>query len=119
MKRTLLFPLLALCLCLLFSACSAAAHTNDTAAPTPTDDGFISEAEAIAAAEQHFGIQNGSVDQQTGFLMGYRITQTPTTKMPVYKVALQWQVTVNGEVSHWSMLDTVEIDAIHGGIRIL
>ena len=119
MKRTLLFPLLALCLCLLFSACSAAAYTNDTAAPTPTDDGFISEAEAIAAAEQHFGIQSGSVDQQTGFLMGYRITQTPTTKMPVYKVALQWQVTVNGEVSHWSMLDTVEIDAIHGGIRIL
>ncbi|MBQ7088258.1 MAG: hypothetical protein IJN04_01250 [Clostridia bacterium] len=119
MKKPLGFSVVVLCLCLLLSACSAAAYDNPTPAPDAEDNGFISEEEAIAVAEQHFGIKNGSVDDKTGYPMAYRVTQSPTAELPIYKVALQWQVTVDGEASHWSTLDTVEIEAVHGGIRIL
>lgn len=122
MKKTVSFAAAILCMCLLLSACRAAAYSNNTPAPTPTTttnaNGFISEDEAIAVAEAHFGIQNGSTDDKTGYLIAYRVIQCPSAELPIYKVALQWQVKAEDESAHWSTLDTVEIEAVHGGVRV-
>ena len=100
------------------AGCGAAdTHTDDSPATTTTK-GLISEEEAIAIAEQHFGIKNGSRDDATGYLIAYRVLTAATKTNPVYHIGLQWLVEVEGEDSHWSMLDTVKIDAIQGGIQI-
>ena len=118
MKKMARIAALMLCLCLLLAGCGAAdTHTDDSPATTTTK-GLISEEEAIAIAEQHFGIKNGSRDDATGYLIAYRVLTAATKTNPVYHIGLQWLVEVEGEDSHWSMLDTVKIDAIQGGIQI-
>ena len=119
MKKMARIAALALCLCLLLAGCGAKAKgVDDTETPTTTAKGLISEEEAIAIAEQHFGIKNGSRDDKTGYLIAYRVLTAATEDNPVYHIGLQWLVEVEGVDSHWSMLDTVKIDAIHGGIQI-
>lgn len=119
MKKMARIVALALCLCLLLSGCGAKAKGfDDTQSATTTTKGLISEEEAIAIAEQHFGIKNGSRDDKTGYLIAYRVLTAATETNPVYHIGLQWLVEVEGEDSHWSMLDTVKIEAIHGGIQI-
>ena len=123
MKKMARLTALALCLCLLLAGCGAKAEgVDDTETPTTTTattaKGLISEEEAIAIAEQHFGIKNGSRDDATGYLIAYRVLTAATEDSPVYHIGLQWLVEVEGVDSHWSMLDTVKIEAIHGGIQI-
>jgi hypothetical protein len=120
MKKMACIAALALCLCLLLAGCGAKAEgVDDTETPTTTTaNGLISEEEAIAIAEQHFGIKNGSRDDKTGYLIAYRVLTAATEDSPVYHIGLQWLVEVEGVDSHWSMLDTVKIEAIHGGIQI-
>ena len=119
MKKMARIAALALCLCLLLAGCGAKAKgVDDTETPTTTAKGLISEEEAIAIAEQHFGIKNGSRDDKTGYLIAYRVLTAATETNPVYHIGLQWLVEVEGVDSHWSMLDTVKIEAIHGGIQI-
>ena len=114
MKKMLSLTALALCLCLLMAGCGAqAADGDDTAANASP---YISEEQALAAAEAHFGIKAGTEDAQTGFLISYMVMQGPTEELPRYKVAMRWLVEVNGTPSNWSTLDIVEIDAKTGAV---
>ena len=116
MKKWLSIALVAV-LCLALTACGAEEKPATTeSTPTTTASPYIREEQAIAAAEAHFGIQNGTVDEKTGYTMAYMVMQTPTADHPTYVVALRWLVKVNGVPSNWSTLDTVEIEAVHGGI---
>ena len=117
MKKIISLLALTLCFCLLLAGCGGKAGDGDNAATTTTR-GLISEEEAIAIAEQHFGIENGSHDEKTGYLIAYRVLVAATETNPVYHIGLQWLVEVEGEDSHWSMLDTVKIEAIHGGVQV-
>jgi predicted small secreted protein len=119
-KKIARLTALMLCLCLLLAGCGATEKDVDgtQSATTTTTKGLISEEEAIAIAEQHFGIKNGSRDDKTGYLIAYRVLTAATEDSPVYHIGLQWLVEVEGVDSHWSMLDTVKIEAIHGGIQI-
>ena len=120
MKKILALTALALCLCLLLAGCGAqAAGGGDTAATTTTAANaspYISEEQALAAAEAHFSIKAGTEDEQTGFLISYMVMQGPTEELPRYKVAMRWLVEVNGTPSNWSTLDIVEIDAKTGAV---
>lgn len=123
MKKMLHLTALALCLCLLLAGCGAQADTDGDTLPT---NGLISEAKAIEAAEQHFGIEDGAIDEKTGYRMAYRIFAAATEQSPVYRVGLQWYVedesNSTGEDenaiggAHWSTLDTVLIDAKTGEV---
>lgn len=123
MKKILTLTALTLSVCLLLVGCGVQAEADDTSVTTTTTTAnaspYISEEQAIAIAEQHFGIKSGTVDETTGYKMAYMVTQQPTEDHPLYVVALRWLVTVDGAPSNWSTLDTVEIEAVHGGIRIL
>ena len=111
MKKSIGLLAITLGLCLLLVGCGAGADITET-----PDAGFISEVEAIEIAEQHFGIENETRDEQTGYLISYAIEQTPTDEMPQYIVALQWLVEVDGQPSHQSRLDVVTIDAVSGNV---
>ena len=116
MKKWLSIALVAV-LCLSLTACTAKETPDVTESTTATTASpYITEEQAIATAEAHLGIQNGAVDEKTGFTMSYMVMQSPTEDNPIYVVALRWLVTVDGVPSNWSTLDTVEIDAVHGTI---
>ena len=117
MKKWLSIALVAV-LCLSLTACTAEKTPDVTESTTTTTASpYITEEQAIATAEAHLGIQNGAVDEKTGFTMSYMVMQSPTEDNPIYVVALRWLVTVDGVPANWSTLDTVEIDAVHGTIR--
>ena len=117
MKKWLSIALVAV-LCLSLTACGAKGTADVTeSATTTTASPYITEEQAITAAETHFGIQNGAVDDKTGFTMSYMVMQFPAEDKPIYVVALRWLVTVDGVPSNWSTLDTVEINAVDGTIR--
>ena len=118
MKKIVSLLALALCFCLLLAGCGGKAGDGDNTATTTTTRGLISEEEAIAIAEQHFGIENGSRDDKTGYLMSYRIVTPVTSGITTYRIALLWLVEVDGQASHWSTLDTVTIDAKTGAVLI-
>ena len=118
MKKWLSIALVAV-LCLSLTACTAeeTPDVTESTTTTTTASPYITEEQAITAAETHFGIQNGAVDEKTGFTMSYMVMQSPAEDKPVYVVALRWLVTVDGVPANWSTLDTVEIDAVRGTIR--
>ena len=117
MKKWLSIALVAM-LCLSLTACGAKETADVTESTTTTTASpYITEEQAITAAETHFGIQNGAVDEKTGFTMSYMVMQSPAEDKPVYVVALRWLVTVDGVPSNWSTLDTVEINAVDGTIH--
>ena len=124
MKKRLCFGLaaliLVLCATLLLGGCGdKEAPTEDTNKTTATTEpGFFDEQEALAIAAEYFGIEEGSRDPDTGYVMSYAIVRTPTKENPTYEVALQWLVEVDGTPSHQSRLDTVIIDAVYGGIQL-
>ena len=107
------------------AAASSAASTTSTAskpaAPSHTTQPtvspiFITEEDALGIAALHFGIEPGTIAPETGYVMSYRVLQSPTEDDPRYKVALQWLVMVDGQPSHQSVLDFVYIDAYHGQV---
>ena len=83
MKKWVSLLTLALCFCLMLGGCGAQADTNDT---TDNTNGFISEAQAITAAEQHFGIEDGAIDEKTGYQMSYRIFVSASEQSPTYQI---------------------------------
>lgn len=100
------------------------ADTTASAVPSETDEQikdasrYITEEEAIASAAAYFGIESGTVDDATGYVMSYRVVQTPTEEDPYYVVGLQWLVTLDGEPDHQSMLDRVSVDAVSGDVLL-
>ena len=108
--------------CLVLSGCSLLPDTSDdngeNSTPTTTTDAspFITEEQAIAVAAQYFGIEPGTVDNDTGFVMSYRSLYPLDEENPYYVIALQWLVTIDGEPSHQSMLDSVVVDAVTGEV---
>ncbi|MBQ8684270.1 MAG: hypothetical protein IJ518_07130 [Clostridia bacterium] len=115
--RLVMYMTLALAL-LLFSGCTLAlaGADSDPTSSDPTSASLISESEALEIAADHFGIEAGSYDEKTGYMMSYRVLQVATLDNPYYRVALQWMVEMDGNPSHQSMLDTVTIDALTGKV---
>ena len=118
MKRAVFAIVLMLCAVLLLGGCGDKTSPKDDEQTTTTTAGFFDEQEALAIAEEYFGIEAGSRDPDTGYLLSYVIVRTPTKENPTYEVALQWLVEVEGTPSHQSRLDTVTIDAVYGGIQL-
>ena len=81
-----------------------------------TASGIISEERAMEIASDHWGIQTGDIDPDTGYT--FRIeslgqSQTPDAKA-VYEIALRWLV----DDSHYSTLETVWVDMLTGEVII-
>ena len=117
MRKATFLLIFALCAILLLSGCGDKTAPKDEE-KTTTTAGFFDEQEALAIAEEYFGIEEGSRDPDTGYVLSYAILRTPTEENPTYEVALQWLVEVDGTPSHQSRLDTVIIDAVYGGIQL-
>ena len=115
--RTAMYVTLALVV-LLFSGCGSvlAGVDGDPASSDPASVRLISESEALEIAADHFGIEAGSRDTATGYVMSYQVQQAATLDNPYSRVALQWMVELDGNPSHQSVLDTVTIDAISGKV---
>ena len=83
----------------------------------PTKAKFISQDEALAKAADHWGIRPGERDPDTGYLFTLMAAETPTNDRPTYLVRLCWLVEAEGEPSHYSTVDTVQIDAVTGAVQ--
>lgn len=90
--------------------------TATTTTVTTTTPVFITEEQAVAIAEQHWGIHNGDVAPETGFMMTISPLELPTADNPIYHIALRWLVEVDGQASHFSMVDSIRIDAVSGEV---
>ena len=118
------FSVLLALLCLLTAGCSLLPDTSDgssadggaTTTTTTATSAFISEARAVEIAEQHWSIRSGDRAPETGFIMTVTVMESPTADNPVYRMAFQWLVEVDGQPSNYSLLDTVRIDAKTGEI---
>ena len=96
---------------------TATTTTTTTATTTTTTAAqFITEAQAVAIAEQYWNIRTGDRDPKTGFMMTVSPMELPTADNPEYRIALRWLVEVDGQVSHPSMLDSIRINAYTGDI---
>ena len=95
------------------SGCDFSMQNSDNeptpTAPVSTENGKITEEQAIEIASQYWGVKSGEKDTETGF---------PFLIMPVdssndnIKIALKWLV----DDSHYSTIDMIEIDSITGEI---
>ena len=91
--------------------------TATTTTTTTTAPVFITEAQAVAIAEQYWNIRTGDRDPKTGFMMTVSPMELPTADNPEYRIALRWLVEdENGQVTHSSMLDRITINAYTGDI---
>lgn len=124
MKRFLSIVLIAL-LCVTLIGCGKK-EDKSAKKTTASTSAFIGEAEAIAAAEKHFGVKNGSVDKESGNEIALRVVVSATDGSPTYLVALQHFVENSGENngeeeilgdSYWITKDTVRIDAKTGEVE--
>ena len=104
------------------TACTTTTTTANSALTsttvTTTTPVFITEEQAVAIAEQHWGIHNGDVAPETGFMMTVGPMVLPTAETPEYIIALRWLVEdENGQVTHSSMLDRITINAYTGELE--
>ena len=118
MKKATVLLIFALCVTLLLGGCGDKKVPEEESGATTSATEFFDEQEALAIAAGYFGIEEGSRDPDTGYVMSYVILRTPTKENPTYEVALQWLVETDGAPSHQSRLDTVTIDAVYGGIQL-
>ena len=83
---------------------------------TTTAPAFISQEQAVEIAEQYWDIRTGDRDPGTGFMMTVGPMVLPTAETPEYVIALRWLVEVDGQPSHFSMVDSIRIDAVSGEV---
>lgn len=74
-----------------------------------TETSRITEEKAIKIASQHWGIESGDIDEETGF--SFLIMPIDSSNDNI-KIALKWLVNNH----HYSTVDTVEIDPYTGKI---
>ena len=113
MKKWLCFLLAALFL--LTVGCGAAADDGDTATTTK---GRLTKDDAIAAAEEFWGLHSGDRDPDTGYMLSVIVTDFPSDDDPYFRVVLRWMVEIDGEPDHPSQLDVVLVHADTGEVTV-
>lgn len=124
MKKWLILLALVVCLTAVMAGCGKQDAADGDTAPTttqnpnvPTKAKFISEDEAMAKAATHWNIRPGDRDPDNGYVFSLMTVETPTNDQPTYRVILRWLVEEEGEPSHYSTVDTVQIDAVTGEVQ--
>ena len=125
MKKQILLPLITSVLIL--TACGAEYSDDPSLSDTSPSseqgsvidpaDTAISEAEALAIASSYWGIKNGDIAPENGFI--YRIESRGTIQTPdgitAYDIYLRWLVEIFGP-SHYSTVENIWVDTATGAV---
>ena len=106
--------------CIVLTGCAGAPGDASSSAPQAdtsfavSGTEFINEEQALSIASQHWNIQPGDRDPNTGYLMTLVVAEKPSSSSPWYHISLQWLV----NDSQFSKLDDVWIDAVTGTVSL-
>lgn len=116
MKKWMRIVALMLCATLLLAGCGNKNSEEESKKTVGTRKNHLTEDQIMTAAANHWNIKPGDRDPETGYLFSIMVLDHPTYENPTYRVVLRWLVKTEGETSHYSIVDTILLDAMTGEV---